>query len=218
MRRFLDLYRTTVGKKVVMAVTGIALLGFLAIHLIGNLLIFLGPVKINAYARGLRTVPWMLWAVRLVLLLFLGLHIMASVQLAWANARARPVGYRDWRPQASGYAGRTMIWSGPMIAVFVIWHVLQFNYGVTHPSFVELDVADNVVKLFAVVPVAVLYIIALLWLALHLAHGAWSMFHSIGLNRRGWNSVLRSVAAVIAFAIAGGYIVIPISVLLHILR
>lgn len=218
MRRFLDLYRTTVGKKVVMAVTGIALLAFLSVHLIGNLLIFLGPEKVNAYARGLRTVPWMLWAARLVLLLFLGLHIMASVQLAWANAMARPIAYRDWRPQASGYAGRTMIWSGPMIAVFVIWHVLQFNYGVNHPSFVELDVADNVVKLFAVVPISILYVIALLLLALHLSHGAWSMFHSIGVNHRGWNSVLRPVAAVITFVIVGGYIVIPISVLLRILR
>lgn len=218
MRRFIDLYRTSVGKKVVMAVTGAALLGFLALHLVGNLLIFLGPGKLNAYARGLRTVPWMLWAVRAVLLLFLALHIMASIQLAYANARARPVAYRDWRPLASGYAGRTMIWSGPMIAVFVVWHVLQFNYGVTHPSFVELDVADNVVKLFAVVPISILYVIALLWLALHLAHGVWSMFHSLGVNHRGWNSALRPFAAVVTFVIVAGYTIIPVSVLLHIVR
>lgn len=206
-------YTSTTGKKAVMAVSGCILFLFVAGHLIGNLQIYQGPDKLNGYAVLLRTEPALLWAVRLVLLAMVLLHIWSSVQLATRNASARPVAYRKKRSAGSSYASRTMYWSGPIILAFVIYHLLDFTFGTVNPRYRLGDVYGNVVASFQVIPVAAFYIVAMLLLCLHLYHGLWSMFQSLGIAHPRYTPMLRRGAAVMAAAIAIGNISIPVAVL-----
>ena len=176
-------YTSTTGKKAVMAVSGCILFLFVLGHLIGNLQIYEGPEKLNGYAVLLRTEPALLWAVRAVLLAMVLLHIWASVQLAARNIGARPMGYQKKKATGSSYASRTMYWSGPIILAFVIYHLLDFTFGKVNPHYEPGNVYGNVVASFQVIPVAVFYIIAMLLLCLHLYHGLWSMFQSLGIAR-----------------------------------
>ena len=211
---------STNGKKVVMAVTGAILFLFVIGHLAGNLQIFEGPAKLNAYGHFLHSIGELLWPVRIVLLLAVGLHITATVQLALLKKKARPVGYSRKEAIASSYASRTMYWSGPIVLAFVIFHLLQFTAGYIHPEsqFIEGDVYHNVVAGFQVWWVAIWYIFAVSLLGLHLRHGIWSMFQSLGFNHPRHTPILKSAAVVIAVVIVLGYISIPISVLLGIVK
>ncbi len=202
-----------IGKKVVMAVSGVILFGFVAGHMTGNLLIFLGPERINDYARFLRASPALLWGARLVLLAAVAAHVTASVQLALLKRAARPIGYARYAPVQADYASRTMMWSGPILLAFVVYHLLHFTFGTAHPSFRELDVYANVVAGFRVVPVSLVYIVAMLLLGLHLYHGAWSMFQSMGVGHPRWTPALKRFAAAAAAILAAGNISIPIAVL-----
>ncbi len=210
-----NFWRTTNGKKVVMAVTGAIMFLFIIGHLLGNLLVFGGPAAINAYSRFLRFDESLLWIIRSVLILAVVLHITATVQLALRNKRARPVGYSRKEAINSSYASRTMYWSGPIVLAFLIFHLLQFTAGYIHPeaAFVAGDVYQNLVAGFRVWWVSAWYIFALVLLGLHLRHGLWSMFQSVGLAHPEHTPTLKRAALVIATIIVLGYISIPISIL-----
>jgi succinate dehydrogenase / fumarate reductase cytochrome b subunit len=211
-------YSSTTGKKAAMAVSGCILFLFVVGHLIGNLQIYEGPDQLNRYAVLLRTEPPLLWAVRIVLLAMLLLHIWSSVQLAARNISARPEGYVQKKATGSSYASRTMYWSGPIILAFVIYHLLDFTFGKVNPHFEPGNVYGNVVASFQVIPVAAFYIIAMLLLCLHLYHGLWSMFQSLGIAHPRWTPLLRRGAAVVAMLIAAGNISIPVAVLAGLVR
>jgi succinate dehydrogenase / fumarate reductase cytochrome b subunit len=213
-------WASTNGKKIVMAITGAILFLFVIGHMIGNLQVFEGPDKLNAYGRFLRGVPEILWAVRVVLLVSVIVHIWASVELAARKLQARPVGYAKRENVASSYASRTMYWSGPILLAFVVYHLLHLTAGVIHPGseFVEGDVYHNVVTGFQVWWVSAWYIFAMILLGLHIRHGAWSMFQSLGINHPRHTPILKKAAAVVAVVIVAGYISIPISILLGLVR
>ena len=196
-----------------MAVSGCILFLFVVGHLIGNLQIYEGPDKLNRYAVLLRSMPALLWTVRAVLLAMVLLHIWSSVQLAGRNIAARPVGYRMKKSAGSSYASRTMYWSGPIILAFVVYHLLDFTFGTVNPRFQPGNVYGNVVASFQLIPVSVFYIIAMLLLCLHLYHGLWSMFQSLGIAHPRYTPMLRKTAGVVSILIAAGNISIPVAVL-----
>lgn len=211
----LRFWQTTVGKKAIMAVTGLLLFLFLVGHLLGNLQIFEGPEKINKYAVFLRSLPALLWTTRIVLLVSVILHIWSSFQLWLLQREARPIGYVKKVNLSSTYASRTMQWSGPILLAFIIWHLLQFTFGAVHPGapFDEHNVYNNVVLGFQVWPVSLFYIIAMSMLCYHLYHGLWSMFQSLGFSHPVYTPVLKALAKVSGIVLAIGYISIPVAVL-----
>ncbi len=213
-------WASTVGKKIVMAVTGALLFGFVIAHLLGNLQVYEGPAKLNAYGAFLHNIGEILWPVRIILLISITLHIIATVQLALRKKRARPVGYSRKQAIASSYASRTMYWSGPIVLAFIIFHLLHLTAGYIHPgaAYIEGDVYHNVVSGFQVWWVSLSYIVAISLLGLHLRHGLWSMFQSIGILQAQHTAALKTTAMVIALLIVLGYISIPISVLLGLVK
>lgn len=213
-KRVTSFWQSTIGKKAVMAATGAILFLFIIGHLLGNLLVFAGRERINAYAQFLHFDVTLLWIVRGVLILAVALHIVASIQLALCNKRARPIGYSRLVAINSSYASRTMYWSGPIVLAFIIFHLLQFTAGTIHPdaTFIEGDVYHNLVTGFQVWWVSAWYIFAIIVLGLHLRHGLWSMFQSVGLAHPLHTLALKKAALVIATLIVLGYISIPISI------
>jgi succinate dehydrogenase cytochrome b subunit len=211
----LRFWQTTVGKKAIMAVTGFILFGFVVGHLIGNLQIFLEPEKINRYAALLKSLPALLWGTRITLLVAVGLHVWSSFELWLLQRDARPINYVKKANLNSTYASRTMLWSGPIIAAFVIFHLLQFTFGAVHPGapFDEHNVYNNVVLGFRVWPVSLFYIIAMVMLCYHLYHGLWSMVQSLGFSHPVYTPWLQRFAKVVAILIAAGNISIPVAIL-----
>ena len=201
-----------------MAVSGMILFLFVLGHLVGNLQIYEGPEKLNNYAHFLRSMPALLWGVRITLIVIVLLHIWSSIQLALLKFDARPTGYVKKKATQSSYASRTMYWSGPIILAFVIYHLLDFTFGTVNPHFQEGNVYANVIASFKLVPVSAFYIIAMLLLCMHLYHGLWSMFQSLGFSHPRYTPVLKRSAAVVAILIAAGNISIPVSVLAGLVR
>ena len=218
MSRLLGLYESTLGKKLVMAVTGIVLFLFVTGHMLGNLQIYIGAERLNHYAELLQSNRAFLWAVRSVLLLCVGVHILAAVQLWWRNWTSRPVRYRVFRPPSVDYAARTMVWSGPIIAAFVVYHLLHLTVGSARGAFVSGVVYHNVVSAFQVPPVAIVYMLANFLLGVHLYHGLWSLFQTLGLDQPLIAGLRRPAAVVLAAVIALGNISIPLSVLAGFVR
>jgi succinate dehydrogenase / fumarate reductase, cytochrome b subunit len=210
-------YRSTVGKKIIIAVTGVIGVGYVVLHMLGNLQAFEGPAKLNAYATFLKSNPVLLWAARSILLAAVILHIVTAYQLAWKCQKSRPIGYSRRRPIASTFASRTMRWSGPIIAVFIVYHLLHLTTGAVHPDFQPENVYRNVVIGFRVWPVSAFYIVAMLALGVHLYHGVWSMFQSVGANHPKYNGVIRRLATWITVAVVIGFISIPVAVLLNVI-
>lgn len=206
-------YDSTVGKKAVMAISGIVLFLFILAHLLGNLQFFEGRDKMDAYGRFLRIEPALLWGARITLLMMVLLHIWSSIQLALVKNRARPEGYAKKKAITSTYASRTMYWSGPIIAVFVIYHLLDFTFGVVNPGFTEGAVYDNIVHGFQNPIVSAFYIFAMALLCMHLYHGAWSMFQTLGVGSPRYTPLLRRLAALLSIAIFVGFTSIPLAVL-----
>jgi succinate dehydrogenase / fumarate reductase, cytochrome b subunit len=213
-------WASTVGKKIVMAVTGILLFVFVIGHLLGNLQVFEGPAKLNAYGAFLHSIGEFLWPVRIILLIAVTLHIVATVQLALLKKRARPIEYSVKKAIASSYASRTMYWSGPIVLAFIIFHLLHLTAGYIHPgaAYIEGDVYHNVVSGFKVWWVSLSYIVAISLLGLHLRHGLWSMFQTLGIHQPQHTVRFKKAAMVIALLITLGYISIPISVLLGLVK
>lgn len=213
MNGLLHLYRSSIGKKVIMGITGIIGFGFVLGHMAGNLQFFLGPDKLDEYGRLLRNTHGLLWVARGALVAAIVVHIIMAYQLWLMSRKARPVDYRKWTPDASGYASRTMRWTGPIVGFFVFYHILDFTIGRTNPDFREGEVTHNVVASFSHPLIAASYIVAMILLGLHLRHGIWSMFQSIGLNDPRWDSLLRIVSVVATVVIIFGFISIPLAVI-----
>jgi succinate dehydrogenase / fumarate reductase, cytochrome b subunit len=219
------LYRSAITKKAVMAVTGIFLFGWIFMHMLGNLKVYLGPEHYNEYARFLITMgaPLLpnksaLIIVRTLLLLAAVFHVVAATQLTIMNRKARPIAYREREYVAGTYAARTMRWGGVIILLFVIYHIAHLTFGKFHPDFIEGDVYHNFVTGFQVWWVSAFYVIANLALGMHLFHGLWSMFNSLGLNHPGFNPWKRAFATVFAIVVTAGNVSFPVAVLIGILR
>jgi succinate dehydrogenase / fumarate reductase cytochrome b subunit len=211
-----------VGKKVVMAVTGFVLVGFVIGHMLGNLKIFLGARAIDDYAAFLRTMgeplfPYgqLLWVVRIVLLGCVALHITAAVQLTRMNWAARPQGYETKRSVATTYAARTMRWSGVILALFIVYHLLHLTAGAVgfQPgAFQHLSVHHNVVAGFSVWYVSLFYVVAMACLCLHLDHGIWSMFQTLAWNNARSTRALQKLSRGVALVVFAGFISVPVAV------
>jgi len=215
--RVLRFWSTPIGKKAVMAVSGVTLAGFVLAHLIGNLQIFLGPDQFNGYARTLRHLPELVWPTRLILLIMVILHIWSSLQLAVLKSEARPQGYVKRKSAGSSYASRTMYWSGPILAAFIIYHLMQFTFGAGGTPYQEFDAYGNVIQGFRVPAVSIFYIIAMALLSLHLRHGLWSIFQTLGFYHPRHTPRIKRLASFISLFIFFGFISIPIAVMLHII-
>jgi succinate dehydrogenase / fumarate reductase, cytochrome b subunit len=222
---FASFYGSAIGKKAVMAITGVILFGWILAHMAGNLKLYLGPEHLNEYARFLRVMgapaipnSGMLWISRIVLLISVWLHIQAATQLTLMNKRARPIGYRDRDYVTASYASRTMRWGGIIILLFVFYHLGHLTYGTLHHDFIPDDPYHNVVSGFQVWWVSAIYILANAALGLHLYHGLWSMFNSLGLNHPKFNSWRRNFAIAFALIISLANISFPIAVLIGVVR
>jgi succinate dehydrogenase / fumarate reductase cytochrome b subunit len=219
MSRLRLLWDSSVGKKLIMAVTGLIWVAYLITHVLANLLVFQGPGKINAYSAFLHGTGGALWAARLVLIAALVLHVTAAVQLAVRSKQARPVGYMAGRePQVSTLASRTIRWGGALILVFLVYHVLHFTVGTAHPRFVDGDPYHNVATGFRNPFVVVLYLIAMAAVGLHLYHGIWSSGRSLGMSPPSPHPLRRTVAVVLALFVWLGFTVIPIAVYAGVVR
>ncbi|HET8627661.1 MAG TPA: succinate dehydrogenase cytochrome b subunit [Thermomicrobiales bacterium] len=214
------LYRTSIAKKTIMAVTGGIGILFLILHIWGNLHIFEGSAQFNGYSRFLRIVgapvfasSQLLWAVRIVLIVCVVLHVTAAVQL-WQQSRAsRPVGYKVHKNPGATWASRTMRIGGLIILAFIIIHLANLTWGWLHPSFVEGDVYHNVVALFSLWYVTVFYVVAMLAIGFHLYHGAWSMWQTLGVRTRRNDGLLRGGALVLAVVFVLASSAVPVAVL-----
>jgi succinate dehydrogenase / fumarate reductase cytochrome b subunit len=213
--RFWD---SSIGKKAVMAVTGLVMVAFLILHVLGNLQMFAGPLKINEYSAGLRRLGPLLWLARGGLLVSLILHVIAAYQLTQRKRLARPVEYAERDSQVSTFAARTIRWGGVVVLVFIVLHLLHFTFGTIHPAFDHKDVYGNVVAAFQVWWVALLYLIAMVVVGLHLYHGTWSSLRTLGLTRPSADPLKRRVVTVLAWAIFLGFSIIPIAVLARLVR
>ncbi len=215
MNRAIQFYRTAIGKKFVMGVTGLIGVGYVVAHMSGNLLVFSGPDAINAYAHFLKSTGKLLWIARIILLAAVILHVLAAVQLTRQNRAARPDGYANREPQVSTWASRTMGWGGLLLLVFIVLHVLHFTTGNWQPggSFSRTDVFSNIVVSFRIWWVALFYVVAMIALGLHLYHGTWSSIRSLGLSQPSRNPLNRTIALGLAVILWLGFTLVPVAVL-----
>jgi succinate dehydrogenase / fumarate reductase, cytochrome b subunit len=211
---------SSIGRKVTMALTGAILLGFVFVHMVGNLQVYLGPEAMNGYGVFLRQVlhGTGIWIARAILLAAVVLHIWSATSLTLTSRRARPVGYREQQWKQSTYASRTMRWGGVIILLFIIYHLLHFTAGTVHPSFIEGDVYHNFIAGFRSVPVSLFYIFAMLALGLHLRHGVWSMFQTLGVSHPRYIRAAHVGAWIFAAIIVIGNISFPLAVLAGIVK
>jgi len=203
----------SIALKAVMALTGIVLYGFVFVHMVGNLQLYSGPEKINKYAAFLKAAPPLLWGTRITLLFAVVLHALAAFLLWRRNLTARPVGYAHQDFQAASITSRTMYWTGPILGIFIVYHLLHFTVGSVHPSFSHTDVYSNVVTAFSNPAVSLFYIVAMVALGFHLFHGAVSLFQTLGLRTPKFEKPLKAVLLAICTVIVVADISFPIAVL-----
>ena len=220
MTWFGELYRSAIAKKAVMAVSGVVLFGFVLGHMAGNLKIFQGTEKFNAYSEWLRVVGYpllpyggALWLIRVVLLVAVVAHIWSAVELTRMNRRARPDEYARRRALHHDYASRTMRWSGVLLGFYVVYHLMHFTFGNVHHDFVAGDVYHNLISGFRLWPISAVYIAANVFLGLHLYHGLWSMFQSFGWNDSGYGGWRRRFAITFSVLVTVGFISVPVAVM-----
>ncbi len=221
-RRF---YKSSIGKKVFMAVTGPLLFCFLIGHLLGNLQIFLGQNQLNAYAQFLRNVPALTYTVRAALLVIFIVHIWFAVRLYFENRASRPVTYRYKATVQAGLASRTMFWTGLGVFLYIVYHLLQFTFIVTNPQYAHLtdavgrhDVYSMVVLGFQNYLISIVYLIAIFLISYHLSHALFSFLQTLGLNSPRIQPTLKRLAALVATIIFIGYSVIPLAVMAGIVK
>ena len=216
----LNFWKSQVGKKIVMAVTGLIGVGFIVGHMLGNLQMFQGPDKMNGYAAFLHSLGGLLWLARAVLLGAVVLHVVAAVQLTRQKQKARPgqQGYKKWEPQVSTFASRSIRWGGAYLLLWLVFHVLHFTARAIFPGYSETDVYGNVVKGFSNPIVVAGYVLAMFWLALHLYHGAWSSIRTLGLSRPSGRPTHRTIATAVAAVVALGFVVVPLAVLFRLVK
>lgn len=204
-------WQSTIGKKIVMAVTGIIGILFVLGHMSGNFLMFKGQGAMHDYALLLRTSMPLLWAIRLGLLAAVALHALAAYQLTMISRAARPQAYAQRRPQVTTFAARTIRWGGVLLLVFIVFHILHMTLGTVHPQFTHLDPYNNVRIGLANPAVAAFYILAMAALGLHLFHGTWAAVRTLGAARPSPQPLKRRLALVLAIVVAGGFIAIPVA-------
>ncbi|MDH4042836.1 MAG: succinate dehydrogenase cytochrome b subunit [Gemmatimonadota bacterium] len=225
MARVSAFYRSTVGKKVLMAITGFVLLGFVVVHMIGNLKAFMGAEYFNTYAEALRALgaPFFghgqaLWLFRIVLLGSVLIHAFFGIQLWLVSNRARPIGYEKTPYLQTTAASLTMRWGGLLIGGYVVYHLMHLTIGNVNPDFIPGDAYHNLVVGFESTTAAAAYVIAVFVLALHLYHGTWSALQTLGLNHPKYNSWRRGIAAVLAIVLLVGFATVPVAVQLGVLK
>jgi succinate dehydrogenase / fumarate reductase, cytochrome b subunit len=213
------LWRSTVGKKTVMAVSGLLMLLYLVVHMLANLKVFFGPEEMNGYAHWLRTIgepflrpAWFLWLVRFGLLAAVVAHGVCAYQLSRRDLAARPVRYAHPRRRAS-YATRTMRWGGVILALFLVWHVLDLTTGTVHPGFQHGRPYQNVVDTFSTWYGNTVYGVAMIAVGLHIRHGFWSAAQTLGVNRPHLDRALKATANALAVALTTGFLSVPIGVM-----
>jgi succinate dehydrogenase / fumarate reductase cytochrome b subunit len=235
MTAALTLYRSSIGKKAIMAVTGLIGVGFLFFHMYGNLKIFEGPEYFNEYAAGLRSLgspifgyTHLLWVARIVLLGAVLAHVWAAYALTRQDWAGRPRGMQYARKKAvqASYASRTMRWGGVILALFIIFHLMHFTLGLVgygageyqHEANGQFYAYQNVVNGFRFWPATIFYVIAMLVLGLHIYHGFWSMFQTLGLNSNRTNTILRALAVAVALVLVVGFVSVPLAVMFGIVQ
>lgn len=225
MTWFSDIFRSAVGKKAVMAVSGLLLFSFVLAHMIGNLKLYAGAEAMNAYGEFLRTVGYpavphsgLLWFLRILLLVAVVLHVWAAWELTQMAREARPREYAVKLKNHTSYASRTLRWGGVILLLFVIYHLLHLTWGTVHPSFQPGKPYENVVAGFKVWWVSLFYIAANLALGLHLYHGLWSLFQSLGWNHPRYNSWRRAFAQLFAAVVTLGNVSFPVAVMAGLVR
>lgn len=213
-------WRSTIGKKTVMAVSGLAMLGFLVAHMLGNLKVFFGPGEFNEYAHWLRTIgdpllhyEWALWILRLGLVAAVVAHAVSAYQLSRLDRKARPTAYQHKRRRAS-YATHTMRWGGVILALFIVWHVLDLTTGTVHPNgFEHGRPYQNVVDTFSTWYGNTIYIVAMLAVGLHVRHGFWSAAQTLGVGNARRELVLKTLANGLALLLTAGFLAVPVAVM-----
>jgi succinate dehydrogenase / fumarate reductase cytochrome b subunit len=224
MHRF---YHSTVGKKVIMAVTGLIGIGYVILHVAGNLQAFAGREKINGYSALLHGAgAELLWLVRVVLIIAVVLHVVMAVQLTQRARAARPVKYHEREPQVSTMSSRTMRWGGALLLAFIVFHILHFTTRQVDPAgwahrvdaSGRYDIYGNMIASFRIWWVSAVYLVAMVALGLHLWHGVWSFGRSLGVAKSSGHPLRRRIAPILAVAIWLGFSIVPIAVLLGVIR
>jgi succinate dehydrogenase / fumarate reductase cytochrome b subunit len=205
-------YGSTIGKKIVMAATGVVLIGFVTGHVLGNLLVFRGPAALNRYSELLKSSAVILWAVRTTLLGAVVLHVHSALSLTRLARAARPTRYDKHATQASTFSTRTLRVGGVVLLAFIVFHLLHLTTGTVHPAFSPTDVYGNVLVAFSIPAVTVFYLVAMLALGLHLHHGIWSAFQTLGLNHPHLERFRRGLATVLAVGVSLGFSIIVLAV------
>lgn len=216
----LALLKSSIGKKAVVAVTGLILLGFVIVHLLGNLQIFLGPEWLNSYAKHLQDWPLLLWPARVFLLFTLVVHMAVSIQLAAENKKARPNPYVFKDTVEASFASRTMVLSGLLIFLFIIYHLLHFTLGVTNPELFHQvdsqgrhDVYSMMILSYQNYRISAVYLLAMVVLYMHLSHGAPNFLQSLGLTNEKTLGRIGIVGNAVAWVILIGNCSIPIAIM-----
>ncbi|MFF8790646.1 succinate dehydrogenase [Streptomyces sp. NPDC015125] len=221
------LWRSTVGKKTAMAVSGLVMLLYLVVHMLGNLKIFFGAVEFDAYAAWLRTIgepflhhEWFLWIARVVLLAAVVVHAVAAYQLSRRDLAARPTPYAHPSPvhrprlrRRASYATRTMRWGGVILGLFLVWHLLDLTTLTVNPRAEAGHPYANVVATFSTWYGNTVYLVAMLALGLHIRHGFWSAAQTLGANRPGRDRTLKTFANALAAVLTAGFLAVPVSVM-----
>lgn len=219
------IFSSSVGKKALMALTGSVLFAFLLGHMIGNLQLFIGQDALNNYAKFLHSMPGLLWLVRIGLLSFFCIHIYLAVLLKAENRAARPVAYHTNQVVRASFASRTMILSGLVILSFLVYHILHFTLNMVHPEYsIQLDAQNRpdvytmVILSFRHPLIAATYLLAMLFLSMHLRHSLQGMFQSMGWNGPRWRELLEGFATVFSTILFVGNAAMPVAVFLHLVH
>jgi len=207
------IWRSSIGLKIVMALTGVILSGFVLGHMAGNLQVFQGAEAIDAYAKFLRREPAILWMVRLVLLGSVGLHTWAYLVLTRQSQKARPAGYRAKSYKETSFASASMRLTGPILLAFIIYHILHMTTGTVHSDFQEGAVYHNLIVAFSAWPVAIIYLAAMGMLGFHLWHGVWSLFQTLGSSQPRHRSLGRWFATIFTLLVVLGFAAVPLAIL-----
>ncbi len=220
-------YRSTIGKKIIMGVTGLIGVAFVIVHMLGNLQVFVGPAKLNGYGALLHgPLDEFTWLIRIILIVAVVLHVLMAYQLTRISAAARPVGYERKEPQAATWASRTMKWGGVLLLVFIVFHILHFTTQTIDPagwrgmtdSRGDRDVYGNIVASFRIWWVAAFYIVAMIALGFHLYHGAWSSVRTLGYAKSSPHPLHRPIALAIAVIVWLGFTLVPVGVIAGVIR
>lgn len=220
------LYRSSIGKKALMALTGLIWVGYVVMHMYGNLKAFTGSEHFNEYAEGLRYLGapifghlHLLTIARIVLVASVGIHIWAAYTLFVQARQARPSSYASRRVVQANYASITMRYGGTVILLFVLYHLAHLTWGIggIHADYVRGDAYHNLLVGFRSLPVVILYLAALVAQGLHLFHGTWSMFQTLGLNDSNWDGAFRALAWILAIVVPVGFAAVPIAIQLGII-